>query len=86
MRCFSEHQTEHPNYKISPGCIAIGLKTEEYIYLIACKVDGSADEALQQIEAGGYQCTFSVDGRKIVRIGLNFSSTTRGIERWVVKS
>jgi hypothetical protein len=74
------------DYKMSPGCIAIGLKTEEYIYLIACKVDGSADEALQQIEAGGYQCPFSVDGRKIVRIGLNFSSTTRGIERWVVKS
>jgi hypothetical protein len=72
-------------YNTSDGRIDIVLKTDKYIYLIECKLDGSADEALQQIADKDYQRPFSVDGRKIVCIGLNFSSSTRGIERWVVK-
>jgi hypothetical protein len=72
-------------YNTSDGRIDIVLKTDKYIYLIECKLDGSADEALQQIEDKDYQRPFAVDGRKIVCIGLNFSSSTRGIERWVVK-
>jgi hypothetical protein len=72
-------------YNTSDGRIDIVLKTDKYIYLIECKLDGSADEALQQIADKDYQRPFVVDGRKIVCIGLNFSSSTRGIERWVVK-
>jgi hypothetical protein len=72
-------------YNTSDGRIDIVLKTDKYIYLIECKLDGSADDALQQIADKDYQRPFVVDGRKIVCIGLNFSSEKRGIERWVVK-
>jgi hypothetical protein len=28
---------------------------------------------------------FAVDSRKIVKIGVNFSSKTRNIERWIIE-
>ncbi|MEY8488997.1 PD-(D/E)XK nuclease domain-containing protein, partial [Tannerellaceae bacterium 33-180] len=42
--------------------------------------------ALQQINEKQYTQPFVADGRKIVKIGVNFSSETRNIERWVVES
>jgi hypothetical protein len=72
-------------YNTSDGRIDIVLKTEQYIYLIECKLDGSAEEALRQIDNKDYQLPFAVDGRKIICIGLNFSSAKRGVERWLVK-
>jgi hypothetical protein len=72
-------------YNTSDGRIDIVLQTDRYIYLIECKLDSSAEEALQQIETKDYQRPFAADPRPVICIGLNFSSTTRGIERWAVK-
>jgi len=66
------------------GRIDIVLKTKDYIYVIEIKLDGSADEALKQIEAKGYAEPFAKDGRKLYRIGVNFSSQTRGIGEWKI--
>ncbi len=49
------------------------------------KPDGTADEALRQIEANGYTKPFAMDGRQVFRIGVNFSSATRGISEWRVE-
>jgi hypothetical protein len=40
---------------------------------------------LQQINDKNYALPFEADGRKIVKIGINFSSKTRNIERWIVE-
>jgi hypothetical protein len=61
------------------------LKTKEYIYVMEMKLDGSADEALKQIEDKGYAAPFANDKRALYKIGVNFSSATRGIEEWKIK-
>lgn len=48
------------------------------------KLDGTAEEAMAQIDAKGYASAFAADGRKVVKVGVNFSSETRTIERWII--
>ena len=50
-------QVEYPT---SQGRIDVIIKTPDYIYIIECKLDGSADEALQQIVANNYAALFAV--------------------------
>ncbi|MGM9724291.1 MAG: PD-(D/E)XK nuclease domain-containing protein, partial [Prevotella sp.] len=48
-------------------------------------LDGTADEALRQIDDKGYAEPFKSDGRQLYKIGVNFSSETRGIEEWRIE-
>ena len=71
-------------YRTSCGRIDLLIATEKYIYVIELKLDGSAEEALAQINEKDYALPFTADGRKIIKIGANITSATRNIERWVV--
>ena len=66
----------------SRGRVDCILETPRYIYIFEFKLDGSADEALRQIEEKGYAKPYLTDKRKIVRIGVVFSSQTRTISEW----
>ena len=69
----------------SRGRMDIVMKTKDYIYVMELKLDGTADEALRQIEDKGYAEPFKTDGRLIYKIGVSFSSETRGIEEWRIE-
>ena len=58
------------------------VQTKDYIYIFEFKIDKSADEALEQIEEKQYAKPFEADPRKLYKIGVNFSSTTRRMEGW----
>lgn len=62
------------------------IQTSNYIYIIECKLDDSAEEALQQIEAKNYAAPFTMDKRNIIKLGINFSSKTKGVESWEIGS
>ena len=57
----------------------------DLIYVMEFKLDGSAEDAIKQIEDRQYALPFSKDPRRLFKIGVNFSSTTRNIEKWVVR-
>ena len=69
----------------SRGRMDIVMKTKDYIYVMELKLDGTADEALKQIDDKGYAEPFKSDGRQIYKIGVSFSSETRGIEDWRIE-
>ena len=71
-------------YHTSNGRIDLVLQTNQYIYIMEFKLNGTAEEALRQIEEKGYALPFSGDNREVFKIGVNFSSETRNIERWLV--
>ena len=71
-------------YRTSRGRIDLLVGTDKYVYIIELKLDGSAEEALAQINEKDYALPFAVDGREIVKIGANITSETRNLERWVV--
>ena len=58
----------------SDGRIDVVIQTTDYIYIIECKLDGSAEDALQQIESKNYAAPFAMDKRTIIKLGINFSS------------
>ena len=55
------------------GRIDITLETADTIYVMELKFNKSAEEALAQIEARHYADAFKMSGKKVVKIGLNFS-------------
>ena len=71
-------------YHTSEGRIDMVVKTQDYIYVMEFKLDGTAEEAMQQIESKDYPLPFECDGRKLVKVGVNFSNEKRNVEKWVV--
>ena len=72
-------------YRTSKGRIDLVLQTGDYIYVMEFKLDGSAEDALEQIEDRQYALPFASDPRRLFKIGVNFSSRTRNIEKWVIR-
>ena len=71
-------------YRTSRGRIDLLIGTDKYIYIIELKFEGSAEEAMKQIQTKDYALPFATDGREIIRIGANVSKETRNIEQWMV--
>lgn len=69
----------------SDGRIDMLIKTPRYVYVIELKYDKSADEALAQIDRKKYDRMLRDDNRKIFKIGVSFSSSTRTIEDWRIE-
>jgi len=66
----------------SQGRVDCVVEVPGYIYIFEFKLDGTADEALQQIEDKGYAREYLTDKRPITRIGCVFSSKTGTICDW----
>ncbi len=69
----------------SRGRMDVTIETSGYVYLIELKLDGTAEDALRQIKDKDYARQFQMDKRKVYLIGVNFSSATRGIEKWIIE-
>lgn len=72
-------------YQTSAGRIDMVIETDDYVYVMEFKLDGTAEEALLQIEERGYAQPFMSSGKKLFKIGVNFSSETKSIDRWIIK-
>ena len=59
--------------RTAKGRIDITMETADTIYVMELKFNKNADEALAQIEAKHYADAFKMSGKKVVKIGLNFS-------------
>ena len=53
------------------------------LYVFELKINGTAQEALEQINSKGYAIPYQTDGRKVVKVGIRFSMETLAIEEWV---
>ena len=69
----------------SDGRIDLVLKTDKSIFIFELKYKKSADTAMTQISDKDYAKAFADDGRKVVKVGVNFSEDQRSIEDWVIK-
>lgn len=60
------------------------LHMPDTIYVMEQKYDKSADEALQQIDDKGYLIPYSADGKRLVKVGVNYDSDKRTIGEWKI--
>lgn len=77
--------TVYTEYRTSNGRIDLLVKTNQYIYIIELKLNGTAEEALQQIEEKGYALPFAHEERVVFKIGISFSHKTRNIDHWIIR-
>jgi hypothetical protein len=68
----------------SEGRVDCIVETPNYIYIFEFKLNGTADEALQQIEDKGYARPYEADKRKLFKVGTVFSSETGTISGFKV--
>lgn len=77
--------TVETEYRTSAGRIDLLVKTKDFVYIIELKLNGTAEEAIAQINEKGYAIPFAADSRKIFKIGISFSDKTRNIDRWIIE-
>lgn len=70
----------------SNGRIDVLIQTSEYVYIIELKRDLDPKNALDQISDKRYDWPFSAGNRKLFKIGASFSTATRRLEKWEIKS
>ena len=61
------------------------IEAQDYIFIFEFKRDGTATEALKQINDKGYANEYIGDNRKLFKIGCNFSTQTGTIDDWAVE-
>lgn len=64
-------------------CDAV-VEMRDAIYIFEFKQDKTAEEALSQIDEKGYVTPYLSSGKKIIKIGANFSTEIRTIDEWKV--
>lgn len=67
----------------SQGRVDCIVETPDYVYIFEFKLDGTACEAIRQINEKGYALEYSSDKRRIYKIGAVFSSETGTIADWL---
>ncbi|MBP9993845.1 MAG: ATP-binding protein [bacterium] len=80
LSCYSTF-TEKAN---SRGRADMVVETNDYVYIFEFKLDGTAEEALKQIDDKGYAEPYAADSRKLFKVGVVFSSEKRNITEWRV--
>jgi hypothetical protein len=73
-----------PHYAIGrPDAV---LEFKDFVYIFEFKLDGNgtAEEALRQIDERDYAGKFNLSGKKIVKIGMEFDNERRNVKRWLV--
>ena len=61
------------------GRADVVIKMPDAIYVFEFKIDGTPEEALAQI------IPYEIDHRKVVKVGVNFDSTTQTLGEWVIE-
>ncbi|WP_257669737.1 ATP-binding protein [Parapedobacter tibetensis] len=69
----------------SKGRCDLLVQTDRYIYVIELKLDGTAEEALQQVLDNGYLTPYTADSRQKTAIGISFSSQQRNVADYSAK-
>ena len=70
--------------KSAIGRADVVVRLADAVYVFEFKYDGTPDEALAQIDSKQYAIPYQADGRRIVKVGVNFDSATRTIGEWKI--
>ena len=72
--------------KCSGGRTDVVVSMPDTTYVLELKINGTACEALEQINSKGYALPFNSEGRKVVKAGIRFNTESMTIEDWAIES
>ena len=68
----------------SKGRIDLAIRTASNLYIMELKLNGTAQDAFEQIDIKKYPERFALCGLPITKVGVNFSTESRNIGNWVI--
>ena len=71
--------------RTSDGRIDMVVETANYVYVMEYKFDGTAREAMDQINSKRYRLPWTADHRPVIKIGANFSPTERRLTEYLIE-
>ncbi|MBO4774809.1 MAG: AAA family ATPase [Bacteroidales bacterium] len=71
--------------KCKNGRIDFVVLMPDTTWVFELKVNGTAQEALEQINSKGYAIPYQTEGRRVVKVGVQFARDTMTVGEWVVE-
>ena len=71
--------------KTNRGRADVVVQMPDAIYVMELKINGTAQEALDQINSRCYAIPYQTDGRRVVKVGIRFSTETLAVEDWMIE-
>jgi hypothetical protein len=68
--------------RIAAGRIDTLVETTDYVYCFEFKLNGTAQEALEQIDRKEYLSPWTGSGKKLFKVGVSFNFEKRNIAEW----
>jgi hypothetical protein len=68
--------------RIAAGRIDTLVETKNHVYCFEFKLNGSAEEALEQIDRKDYLLPWAGSGKQLVKVGVSFDFKKRNIGEW----
>ena len=68
--------------RIASGRIDTLVETKQYVYCFEFKLNGTAEEALEQIDTKDYLLPWVESGKHLFKIGVDFDYEKRNIGKW----
>jgi hypothetical protein len=72
--------------RIAAGRIDTLVENNNYVYCFEFKLEGTAEEALKQIDSKEYLLPWKNSGKKLFKIGVNFDREKRNIGEWKTRN
>ena len=70
--------------KCAGGRVDMVVWMPDTVYVFEMKVNGTARQALAQINEKGYAIPYATDARSVVKVGVKFNAETRVPEDWAI--
>jgi hypothetical protein len=70
--------------KCRGGRMDMVVSMPDTTYVFELKTEGTAEQALQQIDEKDYALAYETDGRNVVKVGVKMNAADRTIENWVI--
>jgi hypothetical protein len=64
------------------GRLDLVAETDDFIYLMEFKLDGTSENAIEQIKTREYAATYKNSEKIVFLVGVNFSKEDRNVEGW----
>jgi len=68
--------------RIASGRIDTLVETKRFVYCFEFKLNGTAEEALEQIDTKDYLLPWARSGKQLFKVGVNFDYEKRNIGEW----
>lgn len=70
--------------KCAGGRIDMVVWMPQTTYVFEFKTEGTAQDALRQIDGKGYALPYNTAGRPVVKVGVKMDPATRSVENWII--